>query len=217
MSAAGPATVSALEPATAALVSIAAGLHDSPESEIAALMEDARAAGARPEWLEELVLGSVLIVGFPRALVAASALRTVQPLRGDIGDAADYSRWKDWEARGEATCRIIYGAAYEKLRKNVKALHPALDAWVLMDGYGRTISRPALDLKRRELCAIAMLVPQGVLRQLHSHLKGALHAGANEAEVTEALEITARTPSINEERVNAARLLWKQIRELPAS
>jgi 4-carboxymuconolactone decarboxylase len=207
--------VSILDPATRGLICAAAAIDGASEGQLARLMEEARAAGAKAEWLEELVLSSVLFAGFPKALVAASALRAAQPLRSDMSEASDYANWQSWRARGEDTCRRIYGSGYDKLRRNVQALNPALDAWIVIDGYGRTIGRPGLDLKRRELCAIAMLVPQGVPRQLHSHLRGALNAGASEDEVNETLELTARASTVNADRVQAARLLWQQIRELP--
>ena len=38
---------------------------------------------------------------------------------------------------------------------NIKALHPALDTWMIVDGYGKVLGRPQLDLARRELCVIA--------------------------------------------------------------
>jgi 4-carboxymuconolactone decarboxylase len=204
-----------LDEATRGLIKVAAALDDASEAALAALMEEAKGAGAKAEWLEELVLSAVLFAGFPKALVAAAALRLVQPLRADMSDASDYDNWQAWRDRGEATCRRIYGSGYEKLLRNVRALNPALEAWIVTDGYGRTIGRPGLDLKRRELCAIAMLVPQGVPRQLHSHLRGALNAGASEAEVDETLDLTAHASTMHPQRVKAARVLWQQIQELP--
>ncbi len=209
-------TMHVLDPGTRGLIRVAAAVDDASEGALAALMEEARSHGAKPEWLEELVLSAVLFAGFPKALVAAAALRASQPLRADMSAAADYDQWRAWRDRGEETCRRIYGSGYEKLRKNVQALNPAIDAWIVTDGYGRTIGRPGLDLKRREFCAIAMLVPQGVPRQLHSHLRGAINAGATEAEVSETLDLTARASTMHPSRVKAAQLLWQQIRELPA-
>ena len=204
--------VSALDPATRALVGVAAHLYASSEGALADMMREAREAGTPAAWLEELVLSAVLFAGFPRALVAAAALRQVEPQAGDAGDAADYSRWRDWQERGEETCRRIYGSNYDKLRRNVLALHPALDAWIVVDGYGRTISRPALDLKRRELCSIAVLVPQGVPRQLHSHLRGALNAGASHEEVEETLEIIDDAVGVLPTMMTGARRLWDEVR-----
>ena len=54
-------------------------------------------------------------------------------------------------ARGEATCAAVYGPFYERLRLNIRALHPALDAWMIVEGYGKVLGRPGLDLARREL------------------------------------------------------------------
>ena len=203
--------MSRLDEATRALLAVAAALNDAAEDALTPLMREARAAGSSATWLEELVLEAVLFVGFPRALVAAVALRQVEPTSGDPGDAADYSRWRDWLARGEDTCRRIYGANYDRLRRNVVALHPALDARIVMDGYGRAISRPGLDLKRRELCAIAMLVAQGVPHQLHSHLRGALNAGVAPEEVDETLDIAARAAGAPKPRTQAARRLWAEL------
>jgi 4-carboxymuconolactone decarboxylase len=50
------------------------------------------------------------------------------------------------------------------------------------------LSRPALDLKLRELCVVAACAMARQDRQLHSHLHGALHAGASPAEVAAALD-----------------------------
>jgi 4-carboxymuconolactone decarboxylase len=74
------------------------------------------------------------------------------------------------------------------LRQNIRALHPALDAWMITDGYGKVLSRPGLDLKTRELCIVAACAASGQQRQLHSHLHGALNAGASTAEVEDALD-----------------------------
>jgi 4-carboxymuconolactone decarboxylase len=76
---------------------------------------------------------------------------------------------------------------YERLRVNIRDLHPALDAWMIVEGYGKVLSRPGLDLKRRELCVVAACAVLEQERQLHSHLHGALNAGATPAEVDDAL------------------------------
>jgi 4-carboxymuconolactone decarboxylase len=204
--------MSAIDAGTAALVRLAA-LVDAAQSErLAAEFRLALKAGAPPAWLDELVLTAVLFAGFPRALVAAGALRTVVPEPGDAGDAASYNYWPDWMERGEAVCRIIYGKRYDALRHNVKQLHPALDAWIVMDGYGRTISRPALDLARRELCAVAMLIPQNVPRQLHSHLHGSLNAGATLSQVEQVIDLAIDASGCPADRATAARRMWQDIR-----
>ncbi len=207
------ATVGALDEPTVGLVRVAAAIADAEQGVVAGLMQAALGRGTAAVWLEELVLSAVLFAGFPRALVAAAALRGLVPeVAGDPGDADDYAAWPAWLGRGEATCRAVYGANYDRLRANVRALHPALDAWIVMDGYGRTVSRPGLDLKRREFCAIAMLVPQRVPRQLRSHLHGALNAGATPAEVDAVLDIVSRMAGVPGSRAVAARRLWTELR-----
>jgi len=200
-----------LDAATEALVAVAAAMPLAPEPVLVDRMRAAHAGGTPPAWLDEVVFMAVLFVGFPRGLVAAGALRAVEPQPSNAGDAADYAAWPAWQTRGEAACRRIYGANYEKLRRNVRGLHPVLDAWIVTDGYGRTISRDALDLPRRELCAIAMLVPQDTPRQLHSHLRGALNVGASVQAVEQALAVVAREPSVAAARLEAARRLWADV------
>ena len=107
----------------------------------------------------------------------------------DEGERLDLA--DEWRARGEATCATVYGPFYERLRENIRALHPALDSWMIVEGYGKVLSRPALDLARRELCIVAACAASRQDRQLHSHLHGALHAGASKAAITDTLDAIA--------------------------
>jgi 4-carboxymuconolactone decarboxylase len=201
-----------LDVATRGLIRVALGLTDASEGELGQWMRRAKDDGTPAIWLEELLLSSVLYVGFPRALVAAAVFRRLEPEQATDGEVSQYERWRDWLARGEATCRVIYGKHYEQLRRNVQALHPALDLWMLVDGYGKTLSRPGLDLMRRELCSVAMLIPQDAPRQILSHLRGALNAGATAAQLDELLGIAA-TAQIVPERLRVARDLWVELRD----
>jgi 4-carboxymuconolactone decarboxylase len=87
---------------------------------------------------------------------------------------------------------VIYGANYGKLRENVASLHPAIDAWMVTEGYGRTLSRPGLDLARREFCVVAQVMVLRAERQLHSHLRGARHAGASAEVVSRVISAAGR-------------------------
>jgi 4-carboxymuconolactone decarboxylase len=150
------------------------------------------------------------MVGYPRALSAAAAWRVEA---GDgvasLEDGTDLSRVDVWAARGEELCRTIYGPNYDKLRANVRRLHPALDGWMVAEGYGRTLGRPGLDLVRRELCVIAQCAVLGAERQLHSHLRGALNAGAPPSLVASALEAALADCAAAEGA--RARALWSRI------
>src|SRR4030095_11953241 len=79
-------------------------------------------------WVDELLLQSRLMVGRPRALTAAAVWRRVGPPGPAPGeDGTDYARVPNWRSRGESVCRTIYGGSYERLRENIRTLHPALD------------------------------------------------------------------------------------------
>ncbi len=203
--------MSALDQRTRAFVVLSAAVAVGNEAALRVRAEEAVAAGVPVLWGDELVLQSVLMVGYPRALVAASVWRAVtgQPAASlEAGD--DFSQVPDWAERGERTCRTIYGANYDKLRRNVRALHPALDAWMVMEGYGRTLSRPGLDLAQRELGVVAQVLVLGAERQLHSHLRGARHAGASDAMLDEVIELAGAQAAPEAYRMGQA--LWQRIR-----
>jgi 4-carboxymuconolactone decarboxylase len=202
--------MSVLPPADAALVRCAFAIVAGEDGDMAARFTAAQAAGAEPAWLDELTLMTVLFAGFPRALVAARMLRRVQPVT-PAENGGDYAQWRQWAARGEQTCRAVYGDHYDKLRAHVMELHPALDAWVIIDGYGRTLGRAGMDLVRRELCAVGMLIPQNVPRQLHSHLRGALNVGAAPEQVAGVLDLAADDALIPPPLTSVARRLWQDI------
>ena len=183
-------TVPALDDATRTLVRLAAVISSGSESEIRAAMIQVAASDVSPVWVEELILQTYLFGGFPRGL---NAMREWRRASGRHAPAADEGERLDataeWARQGERTCRTVYGEMYERLRVNIRELHPALDAWMIVEGYGKVLSRPGLDLTRRELCIVAACAVQGQERQLHSHLHGALNAGARSAEVDETLAV----------------------------
>lgn len=201
-----------LDEATRALVALAAAIAQGEEPEIRDSVNEAVAAGVPPAWGDELLLQSVLMVGWPRSLVAAALWRKAvdAPATGDDGDL-HYADHQEWTRRGEETCRVVYGDNYAKLRQNVRTLHPALDTWMLTEGYGRTMSRPGLDLMRRELCVVAQTAVLNTPRQLHSHLRGALHAGASAEAVEAALAVV--NSFVSYEDWKAIKELWEQVRD----
>ncbi len=167
----------------------------------------AAAPVVRALWVEELLLQSYLFAGFPRTLNAMREWRRVHP--APAAPPADGTPER-WRADGERTCAVVYGAFYERLRENIRHLHGALDEWMIMEGYGKVLSRPGLDLPRRELCIVAACAAAGQDRQLHSHLHGALNAGVAPAAVSDT--IAALADLIPPQRLETARLLWARVR-----
>src|SRR5256886_6927520 len=176
----------ALDPATTALVRVAAALAEGKVAVLRDRFVAARTARVPDRWIEELLLQSLLVVGYPLALVAFGVWREVQgPLFGPSdggggggGEELAHEDWQSWATRGSAVCAAGYGRAYHKLLLNLRALHPALEDLVLVDAYGKVIGRPGLDLKRRELCTVAAIAVLGAAQQLHPHLRGGLNTGA---------------------------------------
>ena len=200
-----------LDDTTAALVAAAAAVAGADEGRMREVLRAAH--GAAPvAWIEEVLLQSYLFAGFPRAL---NAMRLWRAVSGEPAPAADADVHGDAELRrrGERTCARVYGRFYEPLRVNIAALHPALDRWMVTEGYGKVLGRPALDLVRRELCVVAACVAARQDRQLHSHLHGALHAGAAPAAVAAALEVALDTVADDRDRdaPRRYRQLWTKV------
>jgi 4-carboxymuconolactone decarboxylase len=197
----------ALDDPTRRLVRLAAVLTSGTESQIRAELAEVH-GHVSPVWVEELLLQTYLFAGFPRALNGMREWRRFEDGTIDTGDGdQDVSRWR---RAGEATCAIVYGASYDRLRGNIRHLHPRLDDWMIVEGYGKVLSRPGLDLARRELCIVAACAAAGQDRQLHSHLHGALNAGASGATVDAAIE--SLRDRLGEERSRSVELLWARVR-----
>src|SRR5258708_29177694 len=130
---AGTVTLRERDEPTRALVRVAAVVTAGTEEEVRAALSDASRVVPHP-WIEELLLQTYLFAGFPRALNAFREWRRFAPVPHE--SAAPAPDVKTWLERGTATCRAVYGAMYDKLRRNIDALHPALDSWMIVEGYG---------------------------------------------------------------------------------
>ena len=170
------------------LVRIAGAIAGSPEGQVRSLMSEA-VDEVDPVSVEEIILQSYLFAGFPRTLNAMRIWRGVSERRApDTDPEAAAEDFDLWRRRGAETCAVVYGESYEKLRRNVCELHPALDEWMIVDGYGKVLSRPGVDLRTRELCVVAACAVSGQQRQLHSHLRGALNSGSSVGEIGAVLD-----------------------------
>lgn len=196
-----------LDDETRVLVATAAEVAAGSEEDVRRALAAALAV-VRADWIEELLLQTHLFAGFPRALNAMREWRRISG-RGapPVGAGGSLAEWRE---RGEHTCARVYGPMYERLRRNVRGLHPELDDWMIVDGYGKVLSRPQLDLGRRELCILAVCAVTGQDRQLHSHLHGALNVGVAPSVVDAAID--ALGDHLKQDRLRAVRLLWSRVR-----
>jgi 4-carboxymuconolactone decarboxylase len=202
----------ALDRPTIRLIRFAAAVAQGEEPELREVATRVRQEQVPPAWVEEMLLQSLLMVGYPRTLIAFAMWRRVNPVRAPADDPdGEYSRLAEWTRRGEETCAVVYGANFRRLRQNIRDLHPALDQWMITEGYGRTMSRPGLDLLRRELCTVAQVAVLGAERQLHSHLRGSLHAGASYAQIDAVLSVV--NPLLALDEWKKVKDLWRSIKE----
>ena len=206
-------TLSALDGDTRCLVRLAAVIGTGTERQMRTMLLEARHLPA--PWVEEVILQSYLFCGFPRTLNAAREWRrisgTAAPADDQDADATAPGKALEWRARGEQNCALVYGEMYDKLRVNIDRLHPALDHWMITDGYGKVLARPGLDIIRRELCVVALCALAGQDRQLHSHFHGALNVGASPEQVVGTLD--ALTDLIDADSLHRYRLLWGHVRK----
>lgn len=171
-----------------ALVRLSAAVAAGADTELTPALELALAE-CEPRQVEEALIQSYLFLGYPAALNALAAWREVC---GEPGPAPARLEPDAWLEEGVATCRRVYGSAYDGLRENIGVISPDMDVWMVMEGYGKVLSREGLALPVRECCIVAILTVLGTARQLRSHIRGALLTGAEpgavRSTVMEALE-----------------------------
>ncbi len=202
----------ALDTHTRSLVHLAAAVAQGYEPDLRERVSHAFVSKVPVEWVYEMLLQSVLMVGYPRVLVAFGVWQAVAGTVGpDTDPDAEYANTPEWTKRGAELCGRVYGENYAKLRDNVRRLHPALDQWMITEGYGRTMARPGLDLLRRELCIIAQTAVLETPRQLHSHLRGALNAGATPAQIEAVLSVV--NPLLALDQWTGVKQVWRRVRE----
>jgi len=205
------ASAAGLDPPTLALVRIATATATGNEASLRERMIAARAAAVPAGWVEELLLQSFLNVGYPLALVAFGVWREVVGPATETGEPIAHPEWKRWMERGVKACAEVYGRTYHKLLVNLRALHPAIEPLVVVDAYGKILSRPGLDTKRRELCTLAAIAMLDAPRQLHAHLRGALNTGSTREEVDAVLAIVE--VDLTKERALKLWEMWADVRE----
>lgn len=193
----------------ACLVRLSAAMAAGADAEVEAELRRARGR-LDPRHVDETIVQSCLFLGFPAALEAAATWREMRGAAPvDEDPLAGPEHAVERAARGARLCRLVYGTAYEALRRNVGDANPALDRLMVETGYGAVLGRPGLDVLRRELCLVAVLAVQARDRQLHSHLRGALRAGAPVSWVEEALEIgVSLAPPPARDRL---RTVWREV------
>jgi 4-carboxymuconolactone decarboxylase len=183
-----------LDPETRALAlaaaATAAGRRDTTRAVLRLLVR----RGLPPERLRAAVLQTYLFAGYPRAINALAELAALlpEPATAPVVDlVADAGAHREWLARGQALCRRVYGGAYDKLLMTMARISPDLARWMVVEGYGKVLSRSVLGPRGAELVALGALLALDVPDQLRAHIRGAFHCGATAEEIEEVIATAA--------------------------
>lgn len=127
--------------------------------------------------VEELLLQTLLFVGFPKTIEAFATLRKTHPGGNTKTEVSDP------HARGLKLSKKIYGDHHDKLMRLMDQHHPDLRLWMIQDGYGKILSRPGLTTWERELSVLVILMSSGMHNQFRAHFRGALYAGVSQVDI----------------------------------
>ncbi len=186
-------------PQTGALVLAAAAAALNRQEDLGTALRYGLQHGVPPQHYYEALLQLYLFAGFPAALEALSTFRAViDALAISFStEPPEHYNADVFRERGEKLCRAVYTTAYDKMRQRVGGLSPDLDMWMVVEGYGKTLSRPGLSIGARELVIVAVLAATGWRNQLYSHIRGAVNAGVARADCEAVLHIVDRAFGIS--------------------
>lgn len=135
----------------------------------------------------ETILQSYLFLGFPRMIEAAlihNEIFNSVPAGSDTNfDKISEKESSEWFKSGIRLCRQVYGKNYERLKEKFISVSPELFRWMVIEGYGKVLTRPGLTSIERELAEVAALIIDKRERQLTSHIIGSLNVGASIAQL----------------------------------
>ena len=166
-------------PRVLGLYAAAVALSDEPA--LTAAVEVGRNRAVKRTAFYELTLQSYLFLGFPRMLIAMEHLARIWPESNETSEPSriDALEVSNWFARGLTLCTAVYGDAFEPLKAKVLKMSPEAFQWMIVEGYGKVLSRPGLGRVERELGNVAFLMVENCESQLHSHMRGALRVGTS--------------------------------------
>lgn len=167
--------------------------------------------------LRELILTTYLFDGYPTALEGFKILQEFESSFDITGDSLPYTPENivSWRKRGDQLCRCVYGSQFEPLMNNVRNFAPELLDAMIVEGYGKVLSRDNLDIRLRELCVVAMLAYKCRYRQLLSHALGSLRLGVLPDHLRSAGGIASRVMT-KRKSAQAMTVIEKAIRLLTA-
>ncbi|HWR83641.1 MAG TPA: carboxymuconolactone decarboxylase family protein [Candidatus Deferrimicrobium sp.] len=168
-------------PLTRSLALYSAAIAVADEKLLDQTIHIGRTHGLGREKFHEIVLQSYLFLGFPRMLTAAEHLTRLLPAANESFAFRQISQEESeqWFTNGLQLCRAVYGDGYGRLKEKVEGMAPDVFRWMVIEGYGKVLSRPQLGIVDREVAIISCLIVENRARQLFSHIRGAVNVGAS--------------------------------------
>jgi len=192
------------------LVSISASLAAGKYKSLKGLIELAIERKVPVSKIYEVILQSYLFLGYPKALEGMKVFRDVMGNESWISrNNYSFRYWSDWKIRGNVLCKKVYGKNFVPLLNRVSELSPELSEWMIVEGYGKVLSRGVLAGMVRELCTVAALLVTSDVNQLHSHLRGAKNLGAGKEDILDTLRLASEY--CNKQKFNRGLKLFNTI------
>ncbi|HJM57600.1 MAG: hypothetical protein CMJ98_04065 [Planctomycetes bacterium] len=191
---------SPVDPKTGRLLDLTAAAVLGDWEWLVELRKQAPAGEPDRAWRETL-LQCHLFGGYPRVVEAFETLNR----HGGMGAVpAEESEAAGDLARGRQLFETIYADLAPDVEQRLDSFHPDFARWISEHAYGRVLSRPGLEPRIRELCAVVALTVTGQARQLASHVRGAVRLGSDRETLQAVLSrVEAHTPPEAMERARA--------------
>jgi len=140
--------------------------------------------------VREVILTTYLFDGYPTALEGFRLWAEIEQTSPQLSENCHYTpdSLELWRKRGQILCRKIYGPQFEALMSKVSVFAPELVDAMIVEGYGKVLSRKALPEWVRELVITGILAFKNRPRQMFSHALGALRVGAGKIQLNDAIE-----------------------------
>ncbi len=180
-----------LDPVSRHLCLCAAAASCNRPGDLRNAIRAAFADGVGPAPLYEIFLQTYLFAGFPPALEGLRAL--LEAVREEeiewTPPAAEPFDSEAFTRRGERLYKLVYATNHARLRAAVESFSPDMFQYMIVEGYGKVLSRPGLTGVQRELATVTALAALGWDRQTISHARGAMNLGATATDVFAAIEL----------------------------
>ncbi|HCN37650.1 MAG TPA: hypothetical protein DIS94_08075 [Bacteroidetes bacterium] len=136
--------------------------------------------------LYECILQVYLFCGFPATIESLKVFKKYYPVNSVLLEQKVINP----REKGLKTFKKIYGNNYKKVILNIQNLSDELSEWMLLEGYGKVLSRQGLTLAEREIINVSVLCTDYYPVQLFSHIKGCLNCGLTKKEIAKVIELT---------------------------